>query len=162
MAHGHWELFRILGVDTRLRIIELLAEKGPIGTGEIAEKLGVTPAAVSQHLTVLRHAGLVTRERKGYRVPYSVDSGGLDVCCGHLVDICSCGCGQGRGRRDACTPESTVEALRRRERELQRELRAVQERVKGLTGKDARGRAGPKDGPSRRAPGGTPRKRRSR
>ncbi len=151
MPHGHWELFRILGVDTRLRIIELLSEKGPIGTGEIAEKLGVTPAAVSQHLTVLRHAGLVTRERKGYRVPYSVDSGGLDVCCGHLVDVCSCGCGHGRGAPGGCNPESTIEALRRRERELKKELESVQKRVVRLTDKGARGRSRSKR--PRRAPG---------
>jgi DNA-binding transcriptional ArsR family regulator len=156
MPHGHWELFRILGVDTRLRIIELLAEKGPIGTGAIAEKLGVTPAAVSQHLSVLRHAGLVTRERKGYTVPYSVDPGGLDVCCGHLVEICSCGCGDGRSRRGACEPASTVAALKRRERELRKELKSVQERVSRLTRKDARGRANTKR--PRRAPGGSPRK----
>jgi len=151
MPHGRWELFRILGVDTRLRIIELLAEKGPIGTAEIAGKLGVTPAAVSQHLTVLRHAGLVTRERRGYRVPYSVDSGGLDVCCGHLVDICSCGCGHGKGAPGGCEPESTVGALRRRERELKKELESVQERIVRLTNKDARGRA--RSGRPRRAPG---------
>lgn len=153
MAHGRWELFRILGVDTRLRIIELLSESGPIGTGEIAEKLGVTPAAVSQHLTVLRHAGLVTRERRGYRVPYSVDSGGLDVCCGHLVDICSCGCGHGKDHRGACEPESTIEALRRRERELKKELESVQKRVLRLTNKDARRRVRPAR--SDRAPGKT-------
>jgi DNA-binding transcriptional ArsR family regulator len=147
-------------VDTRLRIIELLADKGPLGTGAIAEKLGVTPAAVSQHLTVLRHAGLVTRERRGYRVPYSVDPGGLDVCCGHLVEICSCGCGHGGGRRGACEPESTVEALRKRERELQKELKAVQKRVEGLTREDARGRA--RSGRPRRARGGTPPKGRSK
>jgi len=160
MAHGRWELFRILGVDTRLRIIELLAEKGPIGTGEIAAKLGVTPAAVSQHLTVLRHAGLVTRERRGYRVPYSVDSGGLDVCCGYLVDICSCGCGHGKGLPGACGPESTVEALRRRERALKKELESVQRRVVKLTDKDARKRARP-ERPDR-APGKATRKGRSK
>jgi len=138
MAHGRWELFRILGVDTRLRIIELLAEKGPIGTGEIAAKLGVTPAAVSQHLAVLRGAGLVTRERRGYRVPYSVDRGGLDVCCGHLVDVCSCGCGHGKDSPGGCDPESTVAALRQRERELKKELKSVQERVVRLSRKGAR------------------------
>lgn len=160
MPHGRWELFRILGVDTRLRIIELLAEKGPIGTGVIAEKLGVTPAAVSQHLAVLRHAGLVTRERKGYKVPYSVDPGGLDVCCGHLVEVCSCGCGHGRGTRGAGEPESTLAALRRRERELQKELRSVQARVGKLTDEGARGRA--RTGRPSRARGGTTKRGRSK
>ena len=160
MPHGRWELFRILGVDTRLRIIELLADKGPIGTGAIAEKLGVTPAAVSQHLAVLRHAGLVTRERRGYRVPYSVDPGGLDVCCGHLVEICTCGCGHARGGRAAGSPGSTVAALRRRERELRKELRSVQESVGKLTRKTSPGRTHTKRAPRPR--GGSLRKERSR
>ena len=133
MPHGRWELFRILGVDTRLRIIELLAESGPIGTGTIAKKLGVTPAAVSQHLAVLRGAGLVTRERRGYRVPYSLDPGGLDLCCGHLVDVCSCGCSGRHGRRRGpCDADVTVTALRRRKKELEGELRTVQERIDRL------------------------------
>lgn len=129
MPHGRWELFRILGVDTRLRIIELLAEKGPLGTGVIAKRLRVTPAAVSQHLTVLRGAGLVTRERRGYRVPYSLNPGGLDVCCGHLVEVCSCGCGHRREDEEKRKPRTTVAALKRRARELRAELQAVEERI---------------------------------
>jgi len=134
MAHGRWELFRILGVDPRLRIIELLADGGPLGTAALAEKLGVTPAAVSQHLAVLRSAGLVTRERRGYRVPYSLNPGGLDLCCGHLVEVCSCGCGHGRehGARRAGATTVTVEALRRRARELRAELASVEKRIELL------------------------------
>ncbi|MBM3307588.1 MAG: winged helix-turn-helix transcriptional regulator [Candidatus Eisenbacteria bacterium] len=129
MSHGRWELFRILGVDTRLRIIELLADGGPLGTAALAERLGVTPAAVSQHLTVLRGAGLVTRERRGYRVPYSLNPGGLDVCCGHLVEVCSCGCGHHREDEGRHEPRTTVAALKRRARELRAELEAVEERI---------------------------------
>lgn len=131
MPHGRWELFRILGVDTRLRIIELLADEGPLGTAAIAGRLRVTPAAVSQHLAVLRGAGLVTRERRGYRVPYSLDAGGLDACCGHLVEVCSCGCGHGK-RGDSCGRGSTVAAMRRREKELLSELKSVRDGIARL------------------------------
>ena len=133
MRQGSWELFRILGVETRLRILEILAERGPIGTGAIAGELGVTPAAVSQHLAVMRRAGLVTKERRGYRVPYSVDQNGLDLCCGHLVELCSCGCGHRGRRRRGPLRQSTVEALRRRERELVKETEAVRERIRSLS-----------------------------
>jgi DNA-binding transcriptional ArsR family regulator len=67
------ELFKILGVETRIRIIELLKQKGPLGANEMSEILGVTPSAVSQHLKILKHAGLVRNERKGYWIPYEID-----------------------------------------------------------------------------------------
>ena len=56
------DLFRALGVENRIKIIELLKSRGPIGVKEIAEVIGITPAAVSQHLRVLKHAGLVQSE----------------------------------------------------------------------------------------------------
>ena len=46
------EMFKVLGVETRVRIIELLKSKGPLGANNIAERIGVTPAAVSQHLKI--------------------------------------------------------------------------------------------------------------
>jgi len=57
------EMFKVLGVDTRVRIIELLKSKGPLGAKNIAELVGITPAAVSQHLKILRQSGLVRSER---------------------------------------------------------------------------------------------------
>ena len=59
------EIFKILSVETRIRIIELLKSKGPIGVKDIAKEIGITPAAVSQHLKLLRQAGLVKNERRG-------------------------------------------------------------------------------------------------
>ena len=60
------ELFKILGVDSRIRIIELLKLRGPLGVNKMSKSLGITPSAVSQHLKILKHAGLVRNERKGY------------------------------------------------------------------------------------------------
>jgi DNA-binding transcriptional ArsR family regulator len=57
------ELFKILGVDSRIRIIELLKQRGPLGVNEMSKSLGITPSAVSQHLKILKHAGLVRNER---------------------------------------------------------------------------------------------------
>jgi DNA-binding transcriptional ArsR family regulator len=53
----------------RARLLGLLAE--PLATIEIARRLRVTPSAVSQHLKVLRAAGLVTRARAGRQVLYA-------------------------------------------------------------------------------------------
>lgn len=74
------EIFKVLGVETRVRIIELLKSKGPLGANNIAETLGITPSAVSQHLKILRQAGLVRSERKGYWIPYSINVEALEDC----------------------------------------------------------------------------------
>ncbi|OYD15818.1 hypothetical protein CH330_04685 [candidate division WOR-3 bacterium JGI_Cruoil_03_51_56] len=66
-------MFRLLGAETRHRILELLHE-GPLTVGEIARRAGVTQPAVSQHLAVLRSAGLVRDTRKGQHVYYELES----------------------------------------------------------------------------------------
>ena len=63
---------RILSVETRLRMLALLAERN-LCVGALACQLGVSQGAVSQHLKILRDAGLVTAERDGYFVHYRVD-----------------------------------------------------------------------------------------
>jgi predicted transcriptional regulator len=60
------DIFKALSVETRIRIIEILKTKGPLGAKKIAGLIGVTPAAVSQHLRMLKHVGLVRREAIGY------------------------------------------------------------------------------------------------
>ena len=52
------DLFKILSVDKRIEIIELL-KKEPMNVNSLADNLGVTQSAVSQHLRVLKAAGLV-------------------------------------------------------------------------------------------------------
>lgn len=64
--------FRLLSVETRARMVELL-KSGPLCVGGLARKLGVTPAAVSQHLKLMRAAGLVTSARRGYYVHYELN-----------------------------------------------------------------------------------------
>lgn len=120
------EMFKVLGVETRLRMIRILRERGPIGVTEIAEVLGLTPAAVSQHLKLMRHAGLVTRERDGYRVPYSLDEEGLDACRLMLIDTCKCTC-HGHGHVPADLP-----SLQRHREMLGKELKLVTREIERL------------------------------
>lgn len=61
-----------LGDPTRQAILERLA-KGPLPVGELAADLPVTRPAVSQHLKVLKDAGLVTDRKVGTRRLYQVD-----------------------------------------------------------------------------------------
>ena len=65
-----------LGDRTRRAIFEQL-RKGPRAVGEIADELPVSRPAVSQHLRVLKEAGLVTERRNGTRRIYRVDPDGL-------------------------------------------------------------------------------------
>ena len=126
------EMFKVLGAETRVRIIELLKSKGPLGAKNIAETLGITPAAVSQHLKVLRQAGLVRNERKGYWIPYSIDEEALENCRSILTEVCTCGC-RGTGNfRESELRGSSLESLKTYEKELENELRIVRERVKAM------------------------------
>jgi DNA-binding transcriptional ArsR family regulator len=69
------ETLRILSDPTRLRLIRLLREhNGALCVNALAHKLGVTQSAVSQHLRVLRGAGLVHGERQGPRVHYALNA----------------------------------------------------------------------------------------
>ncbi len=129
------ELFKVLGVESRIRIIDLLKQKGPLGANKMSELLGITPSAVSQHLKVLKHAGLVRNERKGYWIPYEVDPVALQECRELLSGVCACGClGTCRtnepGRSEA---QNEVALLRKYERQLQNELQEVRARIEQLT-----------------------------
>jgi DNA-binding transcriptional ArsR family regulator len=65
-----------LGDPTRRTIFEQL-RSGPRAVGEIAAELPVSRPAVSQHLRVLKEAGLVTERRDGTRRLYRLDPDGL-------------------------------------------------------------------------------------
>ena len=66
------EVFAVLSVGTRVRIVQLLKEH-TLCVNALATRLGVTPAAVSQHMRVLRAVGLVTGEKRGYHVHYRLN-----------------------------------------------------------------------------------------
>ena len=65
-----------LGDSTRRDIVERL-RGGPLAVGELAEGLPVSRPAVSQHLRVLKEAGLVVERRDGTRRLYRLDPDGL-------------------------------------------------------------------------------------
>ncbi|HEV3284791.1 MAG TPA: metalloregulator ArsR/SmtB family transcription factor [Solirubrobacteraceae bacterium] len=65
-----------LGDPTRRAIFERLADR-PRAVGELADELPVSRPAVSQHLRVLKDAGLVVDQRAGNRRIYQLDPGGV-------------------------------------------------------------------------------------
>ena len=72
-----------LGDNTRRAVFERL-RAGPCAVGEIARHLPVSRPAVSQHLRVLKMAGLVRERRQGTRRLYEVDLDGLEQVRSYL------------------------------------------------------------------------------
>jgi DNA-binding transcriptional ArsR family regulator len=70
------EIFKALADPTRRAVFERLAD-GVKNASELREGLAISQPAMSQHLAVLREAGLVAEERQGRFVHYSVDPAGL-------------------------------------------------------------------------------------
>lgn len=127
-----FEMFRVLAVETRVKILELLKAQGPLGSKEIAKRMGITPAAASQHLKILKQAGLVRSERTGYWIPYAINAAALEKYRHMLTEICTCGC-QGQGNwKERERPGTSLEALRKYEKDLQQELKAVRDRIKEM------------------------------
>ena len=65
-------IFKVLSVETRVRMIDLLKRRS-LCVNALARGLEISPAAVSQHLRVLRNADIVTAEKRGYFVHYKVN-----------------------------------------------------------------------------------------
>jgi len=79
------EIFKALSDPTRLRLVKLLndcepgiCKGGQLCVNALAHQLGVSQSAVSQHLRILRQAGLVSGARRGSFMHYSVDPDGLE------------------------------------------------------------------------------------
>ena len=79
------EIFKALSDPTRLRLVKLLndckpgvCEGGALCVNALARRIGVTQSAISQHLRILRQAGLVNGARRGSFMHYSLDPAGLE------------------------------------------------------------------------------------
>ena len=66
-------IFKVLADEQRRDILEMLNE-GRLSAGEIAEKLGVTPAALSYHLKLLREADLVVEYKSKNYIYYEINT----------------------------------------------------------------------------------------
>ena len=132
------DMFRVLGVETRVRIIELLKSKGPLGVKSLSGTLGITPAAVSQHLKILKQAGFVQCERRGYWIPYLIDKEALENCCGMMVKVCSCE-PEETGKFDRRQlNKADLASLLEHKKKIESELQQVQKRIEELKARKLR------------------------
>ena len=76
MAYGNDEAWSVIADRTRRAIVMELAA-GERTVGELADVLPVSQPAVSQHLKVLKHAGLVSDRAEGTKRIYRLDEAGV-------------------------------------------------------------------------------------
>src|SRR3989344_9145314 len=68
----HAKVCKTLSHPKRLEIIDLLRDEREIGVSELAEKLSITKANVSQHLSLMRQQNIVKTRRDGIAILYSL------------------------------------------------------------------------------------------
>jgi len=72
-------IFRALAVEKRAEIVRLLADR-TLCVGALSNLLGISAGAVSQQQRILRDAGLVEPDRRGYFIHYSLASDAAARC----------------------------------------------------------------------------------
>jgi ArsR family transcriptional regulator len=80
------EVLKTLASPRRLEILHALA-RGPIEVGRLAEAIGASQPNVSQHLAVLRSAGIVEAERDGREVRYQLADPDVMIACGLMRGV---------------------------------------------------------------------------
>ena len=80
----HAKVCKALSHPKRLEIIELLRDDKEWGVSEIAEKIGITKANVSQHLAIMRGQNIVKTRRDGITILYSLANQKILVAYGAL------------------------------------------------------------------------------
>ena len=130
--HAPEDVFKVLAVASRLRILELLKIQGPLGANRLAKILGISPAAVSQHLRIMRQAGLVTNERKGYWIPYMVDRSALEDCRHVFNVICTCPPDSECEKNNPEKGSEEIEALKKYKQHLEKELEGIDKKIKEI------------------------------
>jgi len=70
--------FSALGDVTR-RTLFMRLNSGPMNVGRLAQGMGVSRPAVSQHLKILKEAGLIREHREGRKRLYEINPEGLDL-----------------------------------------------------------------------------------
>lgn len=79
-------LFKALNDDTRRQILELLKEKD-MNAGEISERFDISKPSISHHLDILKRADLITGEKKGQFIEYSLNTSILEDLLNWIIDL---------------------------------------------------------------------------
>jgi ArsR family transcriptional regulator, virulence genes transcriptional regulator len=74
------DVLKVLSSPVRIEILHLLGD-GPLEVSRIASSIGVSQPNASQHLSVLRGAGLVEADRRGREIRYELADREVIVAC---------------------------------------------------------------------------------
>jgi ArsR family transcriptional regulator len=121
------EAFTVFSVETRIKIVELL-KATPLTVNAMADVLGVTQSAVSNHLDVLKQADLVTDERDGKHIFYSLNKVSLEKYLQKLIRICTCGSEPGK-ESWMTEPKKDLAQCKNR---IENELKQIKKRIAEL------------------------------
>lgn len=67
-------VFKALSDENRRKIIRLLRKNSEMTAGEISGHFGISKPAISEHLKILKNAGLVFSEKKGQYIEYTLNT----------------------------------------------------------------------------------------
>ena len=79
-------IFKALNDPTRRQILDLLKEK-ELNAGEIADNFNMSKPSISHHLDILKRADLVTSEKKGQFIEYSLNTTILEDLLNWIISL---------------------------------------------------------------------------
>lgn len=91
--------FKALGDETRREIIRLLREKD-LTAGEIAGEFTISKPSISHHLNILKQADLITDERQGQNIVYSLNTSVMEEILGWVMEFTNLKGGDDDGKKD--------------------------------------------------------------
>lgn len=94
-------MMKLLADETRFKIVELLLTHD-FCVGALARRIGISEAAVSQHIQILRKGGLLKGEKRGYWTHYSVEREVLNQVAEQLKEFANLS----TDRQFSCSQES--------------------------------------------------------
>lgn len=105
------DCFNALAHASRLTLFRLLVEAGDAGmsVGELAEATDMAGATLTNHLNILRRAGMVLDERRGRVIQCRAHYAQMNALIGFLTENCCAGSASA-----ACKPASTCKPVRRK------------------------------------------------
>lgn len=80
------KVFKALSDETRREILKLL-NKQDLSAGEISNHFDMSKPSISKHLDILRDAELISSEKKGQFVIYSINTSAIQEVLGNFLDI---------------------------------------------------------------------------
>ncbi|SFC51022.1 autorepressor SdpR family transcription factor [Clostridium uliginosum] len=80
------DAFKALSDNTRRKILDLLKEKD-MTAGDIADYFQITKPSISHHLNILKQTGLVSDERKGQFIYYSLNTSVFEDVAGWFISF---------------------------------------------------------------------------